>query len=85
MTTDELPEGWADATLAELVSPSSEKVEPEDRSDSPCLSLEHIESHTNRIIGQGTGADVSSTKAVFRVGDTRSIPCYLTGHGRYGN
>ncbi len=69
VNTDELPEGWELATLAELVSPSSEKVEPEDRPNSPYLSLEHIEPHTNRIIGQGTGADVGSTKAVFRAGD----------------
>ena len=69
MTADELPEGWTLATLADLISPSSEKVEPEDRTDSPYLSLEHIEAHSNRIIGQGTGADVKSTKAVFRSGD----------------
>ncbi len=69
MTADELPDGWALATLAELVSPSSEKVEPEDRPNSAYLSLEHIGPHTNRIIGQGTGADVGGTKAVFRAGD----------------
>ncbi len=60
------------ATLTDLISPSSEKVEPEDRTDSPYLSLEHIEAHSNRIIGQGTGADVKSTKAVFRSGDVLS-------------
>jgi type I restriction enzyme S subunit len=69
MTEEDLPEGWELATLSALVSPSSEKVEPEDRPESPYLSLEHIEPHTNRIIGQGTGTDVGSTKAVFRAGD----------------
>ena len=68
-TDDELPEGWAAATLSSLVAPSSEKVEPQDRLDAAYLSLEHIEPHTGRIVGQGTGADVNSTKAVFRAGD----------------
>jgi type I restriction enzyme S subunit len=65
----ELPEGWAVAQLAELASPSTAKVEPDQRPDTPYLSLEHIESQTNRIVGQGTGADVNSTKAVFQAGD----------------
>jgi hypothetical protein len=35
---DELPEGWALPALAELTSPSSEKVEPGDKPDAPYLS-----------------------------------------------
>lgn len=65
----DLPEGWAMATLGQLTSPSKEKVEPDDRPDAPYLSLEHIESGTGRILGQGVGSDVGSTKAVFRAGD----------------
>jgi type I restriction enzyme S subunit len=67
--TDDLPDGWAWATLGELVRPTSEKVEPSDRPDVPYLSLEHIEPHTTRILGRGRGSDVNSTKAVFRPGD----------------
>src|SRR5438445_3087587 len=65
----ELPEGWGSVSLGELVSPSKEKVEPAKRPDSPYLSLEHIESGTAKVVGQGKGADVTSTKAVFRGGD----------------
>lgn len=68
-TEIDLPEGWAMSTLGEIVSPSKEKVEPDERPDAPYLSLEHIESGTARIIGHGVGSDVASTKAVFRAGD----------------
>lgn len=64
-----LPEGWAAATLSELVRPSTEKVEPRTCPDAPYLSLEHLESNTNRIIGHGSASEVTSTKSVFRPGD----------------
>src|SRR5262249_41842584 len=64
-----LPEGWTMGKLGDVISPSSEKIEPSERSDAPYLSLEHIEPDTNRILGQGRGSDVNSTKAVFRAGD----------------
>src|SRR5690606_33058025 len=45
------------------------KVEPDERPGDRYLSLEHIESETNRIIDCGSASDVSSTKSVFRAGD----------------
>jgi type I restriction enzyme, S subunit len=65
----DLPEGWAIASLCQLVSPSKEKVEPRERPDAPYLSLEHIESGTGRVVGRGVGSDAASKKAVFRAGD----------------
>jgi type I restriction enzyme S subunit len=64
-----LPEGWTITTLGEVTAPSTTKVEPYDYPDATYLSLEHIEAHTGRILGHGTGSDVSSTKAVFHAGD----------------
>ncbi len=69
LVPEDLPEGWAPAELCAITGPSSEKVEPQTCPERPYLSLEHIESGTNRIIGYGTAADVRSTKAVFRAGD----------------
>lgn len=63
------PEGWRNVKLGDLVSPSKEKIEPAQCPDAPYLSLEHIESGTNRIVGQGRASDVKSTKTVFRAGD----------------
>lgn len=64
-----LPPGWRYVTLGEVVQPSKEKVEPDERPGDRYLSLEHIESETNRIIDCGSASDVSSTKSVFRAGD----------------
>ncbi len=67
--TDELPAGWAQTTLGEIVSNSKAKVEPGERDTAAYLSLEHIESGTSRILGQGLGSEVKSVKSVFQVGD----------------
>lgn len=67
--SNELPEGWAVTDLGELISPSKEKIDPKLCPDAPYLSLEHIESGTNRIESQGIASDVKSTKAVFHSGD----------------
>jgi type I restriction enzyme S subunit len=64
-----LPEGWALTVLGILVAPSKDKVEPRTLPNVPYLSLEHVESNTNRIIGHGLGKDVKSTKASFHAGD----------------
>ncbi|MBX3424254.1 MAG: restriction endonuclease subunit S [Pirellulales bacterium] len=64
-----LPEGWGTFPLGQLVSPSKEKIEPSRCPDAPYLSLEHIESGTNRIESKGVASDVKSTKAVFHRGD----------------
>ena len=65
----ELPEGWILAPLCDVAKPSKEKIQPSECRSSPYLSLEHIEANTGRIIGRGTGADITSTKAVFHAGD----------------
>lgn len=66
---EELPEGWTNTNLGEVVESSTAKVEPGEDDDAPYLSLEHIESNSTRIVGRGRGADVKSTKNVFRAGD----------------
>lgn len=66
---NELPEGWEWIKLGEIVSPSKEKIDPEANSSFPYLGLEHIESNSSKIIGQGIAGDVTSTKTVFYAGD----------------
>jgi type I restriction enzyme, S subunit len=65
----QLPEGWTSVALGDVLKPSAERVEPWEQQGAPYLSLEHVESHTNRIVGRGRGADVRSLKSVFRAGD----------------
>jgi type I restriction enzyme, S subunit len=69
IAVDELPDGWRLCALGDVVQPSREKVEPRDFPGTPYVGLEHIEAHSRRIISHGKGADVHSTKAVFRAGD----------------
>jgi type I restriction enzyme S subunit len=64
-----VPEGWALTKLGEIVCPSTERIEPSECPDALYLGLEHVESHTGRIIGHGYGRDAQSTKAIFHAGD----------------
>ena len=64
-----LPAGWAGVMLANVTTHSKEKAEPADFGDRKYIGLEHIESGSNNIIGEGDITSVKSTKAVFRSGD----------------
>ena len=63
------PVGWELRPLNQVTRPSKEKTDPRTCPDAAYLSLEHIEAETTRILARGSGADVCSTKAVFRAGD----------------
>ena len=65
----ELPEGWAKVALAEVWRESRARVPPETIPLTRYIGLEHVESGTNRISGEGTTDDVKSTVAVFSSGD----------------
>lgn len=64
-----LPEGWAKTRLKEVTHLRNEKIEPRGTDARPYLSLEHIESGTNRIINYGSSEEVKSIKTVFYSGD----------------
>jgi len=55
--------------LKEVTHLRNEKIEPRGTDARPYLSLEHIESGTNRIINYGSSEEVKSTKTVFYSGD----------------
>ncbi len=65
----ELPEGWAEVALGEVWGESRTRVLPETIPPTRYIGLEHVESGTNRITGEGTTGDVKSTVAVFSSGD----------------
>jgi type I restriction enzyme S subunit len=64
-----LPLGWVETTLERIASVRKEQVSPLGLDGKIYLSLEHIESGSNRIIDRGRSEDVRSTKSVFRPGD----------------
>jgi type I restriction enzyme, S subunit len=64
-----LPEGWAETRLKEIICLRNEKIEPRGMEAKAYLSLEHIESGTNRIVNCGSSQEVKSTKTIFYSGD----------------
>lgn len=64
-----LPAGWAKMRLKEVTHLRNEKIEPRGTDAKPYLSLEHIESGTNRIVNYGSSKEVKSTKSIFYSGD----------------
>jgi len=66
---NKLPDGWVRTKLHEVAIFRNEKVEPLKIKSVSYISLEHIESATNRIINHGMSVDVRSLKSVFHSGD----------------
>ncbi len=64
-----LPPGWVETTLNQVTLLRNEHVQPSTLQGKPYLSLEHIESGTNRIIDRGYSEDVKSIKSIFYSGD----------------
>lgn len=65
----ELPKGWTRELLEELIQPRSERVSPADRPSAPYIGLEHVQAHTNAILGTVPASNMSSSSASFEVGD----------------
>lgn len=66
---DDLPDGWAVATLKDVAENSKAKAGPGEQDEALYLGLEHIEAGTSRILGRGVGSDVKSVKNTFQAGE----------------
>lgn len=64
-----LPKGWARTTLEDLVRPKSERVSPTTQPDAPYIGLEHVQAHTNVILGTVPASNMTSSSASFYAGD----------------
>lgn len=65
----ELPEGWAKASLGEIVSLRGDKALPSSLPKLPFVGLEQIEPHTSRIIEPPLAGTVNSSVARFSSGE----------------
>lgn len=65
----DLPKGWAEATLADVTSPSGEKADPATLGEIPFLGMDHIEAHTANLLGSQPVSELKSAVAVFKKGD----------------
>jgi type I restriction enzyme S subunit len=68
-TDDPLPVGWRWVTLGQIASPWKERYKPSESSGERFVGLEHIESGTGRILGEGDSSSLKSTKTRFNCGD----------------
>lgn len=65
----DLPQGWAESTLGDLVTLRGDKVDPAGIPEKSFLGLEDIEPHTSTILRVGTASEVKSSVACFEAGD----------------
>lgn len=66
---ENLPLGWADAKLSDVVEPRGEKMSPADCGDVPFIGMDHVESQTTKIIGSVPASTMKSSAARFYAGD----------------
>src|SRR5436190_23093397 len=60
-----LPNGWAWATLGEIVQPTRPKYNPADYPDLSFIGMEHIEAHTMRLLGTVPAGTMRSNAVHF--------------------
>ena len=60
---------WSQTAFGDCASLVGDKVDPASCGDMPYIGLEHIGQGTLSLLGNGTAADVESTKTAFRAGD----------------
>ncbi|RDD60595.1 restriction endonuclease subunit S [Ferruginivarius sediminum] len=65
----ELPAGWARATIGELVQPRKEKVTPSQSPSLPFIGMEDVESHSMRLLATRSFGAMRSAASRFYPGD----------------
>ena len=60
---------WSQTAFGDCALLVGDKVDPASCGDMPYIGLEHIGQGTLSLLGNGTAADVESTKTAFRAGD----------------
>jgi type I restriction enzyme S subunit len=65
----ELPKGWAETTLAQLVVPDRPRDLPRDYPHLPFVGMEHVEAHSMRLLGTVPASGLKSSAVHFQTGD----------------
>lgn len=66
---DELPCGWVQTTLGELIEPRRVRADPQAKPTEKFVGLEHVEAHTTKLLGTKSAAAMKSSANAFRRGD----------------
>lgn len=69
MDEHEIPEGWADATIGDLVRVGRERIDPQTHPDFPYIGLEDVDPHSLGLPRMGRAGDMRSASVHFRPGD----------------
>ena len=64
-----LPKGWAAAPLRQVIQPRNDKVKPSDHPEARFIGMDHVESHSTKILGFLPAMALKSSAASFRAGD----------------
>lgn len=65
----DVPEGWEEIPLEDVVTPRSDRISPKEMPDEPFIGMEHVEPHTNRIVETVPASSMASSAARFIAGD----------------
>jgi type I restriction enzyme, S subunit len=65
----ELPEGWVQVILEDIITPSRIIVQSSNRSELPFIGLEHVEAETMKLLGSGLARDMKSHSLYFSSGN----------------
>ena len=66
---DELPCGWVQTTLGELIEPRRVRADPQAKPTEKFVGLEHVEAHTTKLLGTKSAAAMKSSANAFRRGN----------------
>ncbi len=65
----ELPRGWIQVFLSDVVEPSSERVSPATMPTAHYIGMEHVEAHTNKILATVPASTMASSAVSFAAGN----------------
>ena len=66
---EELPQGWAEVTLGDLIEPRRVKADPQAKPNARFVGLEHVEPHTTKLLGTTFAAAMKSSANAFKQSD----------------
>ncbi|MCP5526921.1 MAG: restriction endonuclease subunit S [Verrucomicrobiales bacterium] len=66
---DKLPKGWVKTTLGEVNVPTRARALPSEAPDLPYVGMEHVQSQTMKLLGQGDASSLKSSSVRFSKGD----------------
>ena len=64
-----IAQGWTSVSFSEVVAPKSDRVDPKNLPKARYLGLEHVEAHSQRVLGTVPSSAVSSSSVRFEAGD----------------